>query len=91
MTKRQFWTVGLAIGALLIVLGPIGYFSMNTARINREAEIRKTEIQAEAVIERERIRQDKATERTQERWEWTQRLPGFKKDGGKVDGDSSGD
>ena len=64
MTKRQFYFGLFCVVALVFVIGPIGYYTVQTVRENRAAEIEKTKIEEE-----------KATERTKERWKFLNSLP----------------
>jgi hypothetical protein len=96
MTRNQFWLGALIVGAVVLIAGPIGVYSIYTTSVNREAEIQKAKIQAEAEIKQAEIEadarkeieineQEKATERTKERWEWTQRIPFFKDEAGTAE------
>ena len=65
MTKRQL-TFGFGIIFLVLVIaGPMTYFGLQEARMNREADIEIERLS----IEKEKIAQEFATERTETRWE----------------------
>lgn len=67
MSKREFWLGVLVILALTVVVGPCAYLQYQATVVEKEAE-----------VEQKKIEQEEATKRTQERWDFMQRIPGLK-------------
>lgn len=82
MSRRQFQLSILGIIAIVFIVGPISYFSYQRTVVEKSQEVEKARIEAAAIVEKETVKQTKATERTKERMDWLQRFP-FLKDKGE--------
>ncbi len=69
MTKRQFLLGTFILVTILAFGSTIGYFSLETSRVN-----------ANAIVEKEKIRNEEKTQRTKERGSIISKLPFMRKE-----------
>jgi hypothetical protein len=68
MSNRQLLLGVLSILALVLIIGPIGYYSLKNA-----------EIEKEKAVETEKIKQDAETKRNENRWKILNTMPWVEK------------
>ena len=84
MTKRQFYLGTFILMTIMILGGTAGWFSLQNKRINMERTVQEKSIEAD----RMKYEQDKATERTRERWSF---LPNFRSEKANSETTGNGD